>query len=63
LAWSVDFDEDALDELAQLDRGIQRRIIRYLRERVSSDEDPRRFGRPLQRDMPASGDTESVTSG
>ena len=26
-------------------------VLRYLRERIATDEDPRRFGKPLSRDM------------
>jgi len=51
LAWSIEFDEEAIDELARLDREAQRRIIRYLRERIATDEDPRRFGRPLKGEL------------
>ncbi len=48
MTWRIEFDPDALEELSQLDRGIQRRIIRYLRERIATSEDPRRFGKSLR---------------
>jgi mRNA interferase RelE/StbE len=48
LAWTVEFDKDALNELQKLDKTTQRRILKYLRERIATDEDPRRFGRALR---------------
>ncbi len=48
LAWSAEFDPEALDELSRLDKPVQRRWLRYLRERIATEEDPRRFGRPLR---------------
>lgn len=50
MGWSVDFDPAAFKELAHLDKEIQRRILRYLRDRLSTEEDPRRFGKPLRGD-------------
>lgn len=50
MAWSIDFDPAALAELEHLDPSIQRRILRYLRERVSPAEDPKSFARPLRGD-------------
>jgi mRNA interferase RelE/StbE len=51
LAWTVEFDPRALEELKRLDRQVQREVVRYLRERIATDEEPRRFGKPLRRDM------------
>lgn len=34
-----------------MDRQAQANIRRYLRERLATDEDPRRFGDPLRRDL------------
>ncbi len=48
MAWSIEFDPAAFAELERLDPPIQRRILRYLRERVSTAEDPRSFARPLR---------------
>jgi mRNA interferase RelE/StbE len=47
----VEFDEAAAKELRKLDRQAQQEILRYFRERIATDEDPRRFGKPLSRDM------------
>jgi mRNA interferase RelE/StbE len=51
LTWTVEFDDAAAKELRKLDRQAQREILRYFRERIATDEDPRRFGKPLSRDM------------
>jgi mRNA interferase RelE/StbE len=51
LIWSVEFDDAAAKELRKLNRQAQQEILRYLRERITTDEDPRRFGKPLSRDL------------
>jgi mRNA interferase RelE/StbE len=48
LAWGIDFDPAALKEQYRLDNQIQRRILRYLRERVAGEDDPHRFGKALR---------------
>jgi mRNA interferase RelE/StbE len=48
VSWAYSFDERALRELQKLDRQAQKDIIAYLDERVATDQDPRRFGKPLQ---------------
>ena len=51
MAWQIEFDSEAEDDLEKLDREIQRRIIRYLRDRIATENDPRRFGAPLRREL------------
>jgi len=51
LTWIVEFDESAARELRKLDGQIQREILRYLRQRIATDEDPRRFGKALAREL------------
>ena len=51
MTWTVEFDDAAAKELRKLDRQTQHEILRYLRERVATDEDPRRFGKPLSREL------------
>jgi mRNA interferase RelE/StbE len=51
LIWTVEFDDAAAQELRKLDRQAQREILRYFRERIATDDDPRRFGKPLSRDL------------
>ncbi|NJN46254.1 MAG: type II toxin-antitoxin system RelE/ParE family toxin [Candidatus Competibacteraceae bacterium] len=51
MTWTVEFDDAAAKELHKLDRQVQQEILRYLRERIATAEDPRRFGKPLSRDL------------
>jgi len=51
LTWTVEFDDAAAKELRKLDRQAQTDILRYFRERIATDEDPRRFGKPLSREL------------
>jgi mRNA interferase RelE/StbE len=51
LTWTVEFDDAAAKELRKLDRQAQSDILRYFRERIATDEDPRRFGKPLSGDL------------
>ena len=48
MAWATEFDPAAFKELSRLDKQIQRRVLRYLRERVAGEKDPRRFGKALR---------------
>ncbi len=47
MAWKVEFHPHALKELTRLDRLAQKKILRFLRERIRTEEDPRRLGGPL----------------
>ena len=51
MTWIVEFDDAARKELRKLDRQSQQDILRYLRERIATDEDPRRFGKSLSREL------------
>ena len=46
--WRVEFDERAARELRKLDRQHQSRILRFLRERIATEDDPRRLGKALR---------------
>lgn len=45
--WRVEFDRDAAKEFRKLGEPARRTILRYLRERIATAEDPRRFGKAL----------------
>jgi mRNA interferase RelE/StbE len=45
LTWHIEWDERARKELRSLDIPVQKKILKYLRERAS--ESPRSFGREL----------------
>ncbi len=51
LAWTVEWDERAIRDARKLDPQVRKNIISYLRERISTEEDPRRFGKPLLADL------------
>ncbi|HKM87661.1 MAG TPA: type II toxin-antitoxin system RelE/ParE family toxin [Xanthobacteraceae bacterium] len=49
--WRVEFDRDAARDLRKLGAEAERAILRYLRQRIATSEDPRRFGRALTGDL------------
>lgn len=49
MTWNVEFDDAVAKELRKLDSQTQKEILRYLRERIATEEDPCRFGKPLAR--------------
>jgi mRNA interferase RelE/StbE len=51
LTWKVEFDDRAAKEFRKLDRQAQQDILRYLRKRIATKEDPRRFGKRLSGDL------------
>ncbi len=51
MTWEVEWDDRARHELRQLDQQVQRDILKYFSERIATDEDPRRFGKPLQHEL------------
>jgi mRNA interferase RelE/StbE len=51
VVWTVSFDAAAAKELRSLGTAEQRRVLRYLRERIATSEDPRRFGKGLTGDL------------
>lgn len=50
LIWKVSLSKSAAKELRRLSSVLQDDILRYLRERIETNEDPRRFGKPLSYD-------------
>ena len=51
MIWSVEFDDAAAKELRKLAPQQQRKILRYFRERIATEKDPRRFGKPLSHEL------------
>jgi mRNA interferase RelE/StbE len=51
LAWRIEITNTAKKQLAKLDRQVQAEIVRYLRERISAEDDPRRYGAPLRKEL------------
>lgn len=50
MIWQVNWDDRARKELRKLDHQLQKDILCYLREKISTKDDPRRFGKPLSYD-------------
>jgi mRNA interferase RelE/StbE len=48
LAWTIEYDEEAIADLKKLDRQMQREILDYMEKRIAKAEDPRVFGKPLR---------------
>jgi mRNA interferase RelE/StbE len=48
LTWLIEFDDKAKKDLAALDKAIAKRITAFLRERVSTLDDPRSIGEALK---------------
>ena len=47
MAWKVEIQEQALDDLRRLGHESRRRILKYFRKRLEGSENPRQFGKPL----------------
>lgn len=48
MAWLIEFDDKAKKDLAGLDKAIAKRITAFLRERISTLDDPRSMGEALK---------------
>ena len=51
MIWKVTFKDEAVKQLRKLNPNIQDRITDYLRTRIATEEDPRRFGKALTGDL------------
>ena len=49
-AWRIEFDRAAVRDLRKLGVDAERRVLRYLRERIAGSADPRRLGHALTGD-------------
>ncbi len=47
MSWRIEFNKASRKQFKDLGKGVQAEICRYLEERIASDNDPRRFGKPL----------------
>ena len=50
MAWTIEFERDAIRQLNRLDKAVRKRILEYLHSRVVGIGGPRRFGKPLTGD-------------
>ena len=51
MAWTIKFDNRALKELSKLDKPVQKEIIKYLREKIATSENPKKIGKPLSANL------------
>ncbi len=51
MIWQVNFSETAKKQLKKLDHQVQKNILQYLKKRIITDEDPRRYGDPLRNSL------------
>ena len=51
MSWVCEFSEKARKQLKKQGHSAQVEIISYLEERIQSDQNPRRFGKPLVGDL------------
>ena len=51
MVWQIKITNTAKKQLVKLDRQVQSEILRYLRDRIVTNEDPRRYGAPLRREL------------
>ena len=48
MAWRVELDPAARQELGKLDQQVSRRILSFLSERIARQDDPRSLGDALR---------------
>ena len=48
MAWKIEYDPRALQDLKRLDRAVQREIVDYMDNRIAGARTPRDFGKPLR---------------
>lgn len=48
LAWRIEFEDGARRDLAKLDKSVAKRITSFLRERLSTLDNPRSLGEALR---------------
>ncbi len=51
MTWKIEFDDRARRELRKLDRTAQSNILHYLRKKIATKDNPRRFGDPLRKNL------------
>jgi len=48
LGWKIEISRTAERQITKLNRDTQRLILRFLRQRVATADNPRQWGKPLQ---------------
>jgi mRNA interferase RelE/StbE len=47
VTWKINWSDEARKQLRKLDENAQKKILRYLKERISTTQNPSDFGKPL----------------
>ena len=50
MAWTIEITRTAERQIKKIEGAAQKSIVRFLRERLESAENPRQWGKPLQGD-------------
>lgn len=48
MVWQIEFTETSLKQLKKIDRTVAKRIIEFMKIRISTQQDPRISGKALQ---------------
>lgn len=51
MTWRVEFTDRSRRELRKLSAPAQQTILRFLRKRIATEEEPRRFGKSLRSEL------------
>ncbi len=51
MTWNVEWGDAAVKVLRKLDKQAPKDILRYFRERITTDDGPRHFGKQLSREL------------
>jgi mRNA interferase RelE/StbE len=49
LIWQIEWVDQAVKEFKKIDRPAQRNIQKFLKERIETHQNPKRFGEPLRK--------------
>ena len=47
MAWKIEFDSEVEKDLKKLGHTASKKILKFLKEKISPSEDPRQLGKPL----------------
>ncbi len=50
MAWTIEYDPEAIRDLNKLDRSIRADVFNYMQNRIARADNPRNFGKALRHD-------------
>lgn len=48
MGWKIRVSEEADKQFSKLDKGIAKQLVKYLKEKIETLDDPRKAGKPLK---------------